>query len=116
MRRLSLTLLVPGLLTAVLGCYHFQHTAGVCDCDPPPTWSTLYNYPGHTRPAVPGMGSLPPHPPTQGPLGPPASIPPAPLVVPAPTVVPAPLPGPVTAPAPEIIPALPKVSEPPPAH
>jgi hypothetical protein len=63
-----------GLLTALAGCHPCQHTAGVCDCDPPPVGALVYGTyappapahagPVYATPGVPGtvVPAMPPAP------------------------------------------------------
>jgi hypothetical protein len=51
MRTAGILVLGLGLATSGLGCYICQHTAGVCDCDPPPVHYVLLPPP---RPAPMG--------------------------------------------------------------
>jgi hypothetical protein len=54
MRRALVLMLSAGLLAAGMGCSKAcQHTAGVCDCNPPPVDSVLHPYTGLTPAPVP---------------------------------------------------------------
>jgi hypothetical protein len=88
MRAATLFVLGLALAASALGCYPCQHTAGVCDCDPPPVHYVLQPPP---RPAYGSIGLYP---------GIPAYTPPAPA-------------GgvPVTV-TPEAVPAMPKAVDP----
>ncbi len=49
MRRTLILLLTAGVFGLGAGCCRtLQHTAGVCDCDPPPVESVLRSYQGIT--------------------------------------------------------------------
>jgi hypothetical protein len=59
MRRAWILLMSVGLVAGGLGCSKTcQHTAGVCDCDPPPVESILRPYAGTTPTAVPGSAGI----------------------------------------------------------
>jgi hypothetical protein len=53
MRRAWLFAFGVSLFSSVLGCHPCHHTAGVCDCDPPPTGAVLYGRPPLAQPAPP---------------------------------------------------------------
>jgi hypothetical protein len=54
MRRTLMLLFVAGVFGLGAGCCRtLQHTAGVCDCDPPPVESVLGPYQGITPAAEP---------------------------------------------------------------
>jgi hypothetical protein len=53
MRRAWLFAFGVTLFSSVLGCHPCHHTAGVCDCDPPPVGAVLYGRPPLAQPAPP---------------------------------------------------------------
>ncbi len=88
MRTACIIIVGLGLTASGLGCYLCQHTAGVCDCDPPPVHYVLLPPPA---PAPIGGMSYP--------IGAPAPLPPVPGPgVPSGPPAFGPLPGSVMAP------------------
>jgi hypothetical protein len=92
MRTAWIFVLGLGLTASALGCYTCQHTAGVCDCDPPPVYSVLQPPPRPTYGS--GIGAYP-------------AIPRV-----APPVVASPAPMPTNAPPAEAVPVMPHAADP----
>ncbi len=108
MRSVGIFFLGLGLAASGLGCYLCQHTAGVCDCDPPPVHYVLLPPP---RPAPVGGMHYPVStahilPPAPGPGVPVGNAPPSTGIL----LPPISMPGPV--PSIETVPLVPRTGDP----